>query len=136
MKNNTKLVLLTALITCLITTGTCIAAFGSANTPGSSEDPLVSKSYVDEALSYEVVHTTAGQSLIGGAGTEMILRSGEATAIDNGSNGVSDLTSGADLMSGVSVQTNHLLLVPRADGRGILTSTECYVMVRGEYTLK
>ncbi len=136
MNKKTSLILLTALITCLITAGTCIAAFGSASTPGSSDDPLVSKSYVDAALSYEVVHVMAGQSIIGGAGTEMILRSGEATAIDNGANGVSDITSGADLMSGTKIETNHLLLVPRADGRGILTSTECYVMVRGEYTLK
>lgn len=136
MKKNIFMAACVALITCFLTTGACLAAFGSDATPGSSDDPLVSKSYVDAALSYEVVHAQAGQSIIGGAGTEIVLRSGEATAIDNGANGVSDMTSGTDLMSGTVVQANHLLLTPRSDGRGIYMKTEGYIMVRGEYTIK
>jgi hypothetical protein len=136
MKKNIFMAACVALLTCLFTTGACLAAFGSDATPGSSDDPLVSKSYVDAALSYEVVHAQAGQSIIGGAGTEIVLRSGEATALDNGANGVSDMTSGTDLMSGTVVQANHLLLTPRSDGRGIYMKTEGYIMVRGEYTIK
>ena len=56
--------------------------------------------------------------------------------VDNGANGVSDLTSGIDLMTGMQVETNHLLLVPRDDGRGILVSTEAWVMVRGDYIIE
>ena len=136
MKKNILMAALVAILTCLFTTGACLAAFGSDATPGSSDDPLVSKSYVDSALSFEVVHAEAGQSLIGGAGTEIILRSGEATALDNGANGVSDMTGGKDLMSGTVVETNHLLMTPRNDGRGIYMKTEGYIMVRGEYTIK
>jgi hypothetical protein len=112
------------------------AASGADTTPGSEADPLVSKSYVDGKTSYVPLQLQPGQSLIGDEGTEIILRSGEGTAIDNGANGVSDISSGRDLMSGMKVELNHLLLVPRADGRGIKVSTEAWVLIRGSYTIR
>ncbi len=137
MKKNTVItVIITMIFTAISVYGGCTMVFGSANTPGSSEDPLVSKSYVDSALAYEVVHLQANQKILGGAGTEIILRSGEATAIGNGANGVSDLTLGKDLMTTDKVNTNHLLMVPRDDGRGIQVWTESYLMVRGKYSIK
>jgi hypothetical protein len=125
-----------------------VAAAAAADTPGSEGDPVVTKSYVDTQIaqlkssggavsdSYKAVQLTAGQKLIGNEGTEVILRSGEATAIDNGSNGVSDVTGAKDLMTGQSVMQNHLLLIPRSDGRGIQAITEVWVMVRGSYTIQ
>lgn len=104
--------------------------------PGSTYDPLVSRSYVHALVSFSLIELNPGQRLLGGEGTEIVLRSGEATAIDNGFNGVSNLTAGADLMTGHTVELNHLLLVPRADGRGILASTEAWVMIRGSYTIQ
>jgi hypothetical protein len=74
--------------------------------------------------------------VLGKSGTEIILRSGEATAIDNGANGVSDITAGKDLMTGQSVGQNHLLLVPKDDGRGIQATTDLFVMVRGAYSIQ
>ncbi len=103
---------------------------------GSESDPLVSQSYVDARTTYQAVSIDEGQSLIGKAGTEIILRSGEATAIDNGANGVSDVTAGTDLRSGTEVELNHLLLTPRDDGRGIYAKTVIWVMVRGDYTVE
>lgn len=111
-------------------------AMAATNQPGSEADPVVTKSYVDSRTSYSPISLTAGQKLIGGEGTEIILRSGEATAIDNGANGISDLTIGTDLMTGSQVVTNHLLLVPRNDGRGITATTDIWVMVRGTYTIQ
>jgi len=121
-------------IVMLIGAGALVYA-SSSDAPGSVEDPLVSKSYVDARMSFSSVELTEGQRLIGGDGTEIILRSGEATAIDNGYNGVADLTSGTDLMTGNQVGSNHLLLVPRADGRGITAVTDIWVLVRGDYTI-
>lgn len=127
---------------------TAAAAAAATSTPGSEEDPVVTKSYVDSQIAqikggsagststYQPVRLTPGQKMIGGEGTEIILRSGEATAIDNGANGVSDVTGAKDLMTGQTVSLNHLLLIPRNDGRGILAGTEAYVMVRGTYTLQ
>ena len=111
------------------------AAVWAASVPGSEEDPVVSKSYVDAQTSFSPIQVAAGQRLIGGEGAEIILRSGEAAAIDNGENGVSDLTSGTDLMSGSPVGVNHLILVPRDDGRGITALTDIWAMVRGDYEI-
>ena len=124
-----------------------VAAAAAADTPGSEGDPVVTKSYVDSQIAqlkgggtasntYVVVQVGAGQRLLGKSGTEIILRSGEATAIDNGANGVSDMTAGKDLMTGQSVGQNHLLLVPKDDGRGILATTDLFVMVRGAYSIQ
>ena len=120
---------------CVLTLGIGIAS-GAVSAPGSEEDPVVTKSYVDAKTGYLALKMEAGQTLIGAEGTELILRSGEATAIDNGANGVSDMTGGADLMTGNKVLLNHLLLIPRSDGRGIAVSTEAWVMVRGNYTIQ
>ena len=127
-------ILLTAIIAVMI--AGAIAAFADTADPGSSSDPLVSKSYVDAKATYKAVMLNAGQTLIGDEGTELIVRSGEFTAIDNGANGVSDITSGKDLMTGAQVGLNHLLLVPKNDGRGISARTEGWIMVRGNYTIK
>jgi len=119
----------------------------ASDTPGSKEDPVVTKSYVDNQIArlmgsggstetYKAIMLTEGQRLIGNEGTEVILRSGEATAIDNGANGVSDVTGAKDLMTGQNVAQNHLLLIPRNDGRGIQANTEIWVMVRGSYTIQ
>jgi hypothetical protein len=110
--------------------------YAAVSTPGSETDPVVTKSYVDSRVTYIPVRLDAGQKLIGDEGTEIILRSGEATAIDNGLNGVSDITGGLDLLTGNKVTINHLLLIPRKDGRGISVSTEAWVMIRGNYTIQ
>lgn len=126
--------------------------------PGTEDDPLVTlslvnakisevKSYVDQKISsinsnggsqseYTPLYVEKGKKLIGSEGTEVILRSGEATAIDNGQNGVSDLTGAADLRTGDPVILNHLILIPRSDGRGISAETEIWVMIKGGYTIE
>ena len=85
---------------------------------------------------FQVYEIPAGSKVLGSEGTQIILRSGTAYAVDNGVDGVSDLTAGADLKGDVQVSKNHLLLVPRTDGRGIRCTTLCYVMISGEFELK
>ena len=123
--------------------GLSAMAFASGEEQGSAGDPLVTKGYVDQAVSeaagawaFAPIEIKAGHTLTGGVGAEIILRSGEATAIGNESNGVSDLTAGVDLATGEAVQTNHLLLVPRDDGRGLKALTDGWVMVRGSHAIE
>lgn len=115
--------------------------------PGSDQDPLVSRSYVDsrlQALTGEVaaglkmtvVELPAGKKLIGAAGAEIIVRAGSASVIDSERGGLSDVTGGKDLRNGESAPKNHLLLVPRDDGRGIQAVTAVTAMVRGAYTIQ
>ncbi|NLG86479.1 MAG: hypothetical protein GX489_04600 [Firmicutes bacterium] len=104
--------------------------------PGTEEDPLVAKSYVDRLVRLQVVELEAGQVLRGEAGTEMVLRSGRAAAVVTAQGGISDLTAGQDIQHGETVPTNHLLLVPRSDGRGLKALTEVVVLVRGGVTVE
>ncbi len=125
-------------------------AQAATTTPGSEGDPVVTKSYVDSEIAkikgtttssggnvtFEAVFVNAGKNVLGGNGTEMILRSGEARSISNTENGIADLTDGKDLMGSQNIVQNHLLLVPRNDGRGISATTDIWVMIKGEYTIQ
>ena len=104
---------------------------GSDHDPGSSGDPLVSQSYVDQYVQWEVAELETGQILTGRAGTEIIVRRGQTVVIDPVGNGIPDLTAGADIFAGSRVPNNHLLLVPRDDGRAIGAQSAVVVMYRG-----
>ena len=140
--------------------------------PGTHNDPLVSRSYVNNRISeleaqiallsaallnleaaglpldtamppvasgpapqrevFEVVRAEAGTILVGGASTEIILRSGEATVLA-AYNGLANVTTGVDVMNGQAVSLNHLLIVPQGDGRGLRFHAVSHVMVKGDY---
>jgi len=151
--------------------GVCIGQIGSANsgtTPGSADDPLVTKSYVDQKLAslgsggntgttppppppatggsttpvsgvdtFVAVQVPAGKIIKGGEGAEMILRSGSATIVASSNGGITDITGGKDLAQGTAVEKNHMLLIPRNDGRGLkIGDYQAFVMVRGTYTIQ
>lgn len=118
--------------------------------PGSQADPIVTKSYVDMIVSnlqkyvdsksagsgnLEVVYLAKGEQLIAENGTEIILRSGVATVIDAPNGGLCDITAGKDLKNGEKISQNHLLIVPRSDGRGVKAETDVVLMVRGSFTV-
>ena len=133
--------------------------------PGSEGDPIVTLSYikdkvipeiyeyVDEKLEkmsskpssdgvvasadvFGVVEVPAGNKVICKAGTEIILRAGEAEVIATTKGGLADTTLGADLPDGASMPSNHLLIIPFDDGRGMETLTNCIFMIKGEYSIK
>ena len=81
----------------------------------------------------EVVTLNPGEKLIAGAGAEIILRSGKATSIASNLGGLSDVTLAKDLPHGAQIALNHLLIVPRNDGRGVYSAEGAILMVRGEY---
>lgn len=131
-------------------------------TPGSAEDPVVTKSYVDQKLAalgpskpnpddssagqgedaaeeVGVVNVKTGQILLGKAGAQFVVRAGKAVAYSTDTNGIADITSGKDVGNGLPTPNNHLLLFPR-NGRGI-TNDPSYtgtviVMVIGGYEIK
>lgn len=125
-----------------------VYAFADTVQPGSENDPVVTQSYVDAkiqalkdsqgsgSVGFQTKELTAGQKLIGKEGTQIILRSGDAKVIGNAANGISDITIGKDVMNGAAVSTNHLLLIPRDDGRGITAVSDIWVMVSGGYTVQ
>ncbi|MGO4538695.1 hypothetical protein [Paenibacillus sp. 2TAB19] len=141
-----------------VSLGSPLEAESNTLTPGSVEDPVVTKSYVDEQLAkingggsggsgggssasatLEVVAVPAGKTLLAGAGTEVIVRVGKALAYSVDTNGVADLTDGTELKKGTPVPANHLLIFPR-EGRGIqpdpAQKNGLTVLVRGSYVLQ
>ncbi len=104
--------------------------------PGSAGDPLISRSYLEQYVGIEVVEMRADQRLTAEAGAEIILRSGRATAIDGPRGGLADVTQGRDLRSGDEISQNHLLIVPRSDGRGVRAETDVFLMVRGLFSVE
>lgn len=137
----------------------CLGRF-TYSEPGGEDDPLVTKSYVEKRIEQlkfyidekianldddgsskcttelEVVELESGQSLIGMAGTEIILRGGKGQVMAGESGGLSDITSGIDLKMGDTAPANHLLIVPRSDGRGIYVVDDAIFMVRGEHEIR
>lgn len=94
------------------------------------------------AVAFQVIELKKGETLMSAGSCEIILRSGIAEAIiTNETNitnniGLSDLTAGKEITNGQQLKTNDYILIPRADGRGALvTSDNAYFMVRGEYEI-
>lgn len=85
---------------------------------------------------FEVVNVKTNETLICDSGTEIIVRSGKFTAIGSAAGGISDITSGKDLSTGETIINNHLLIVPRNDGRGIIAKVAGAVMIKGNYEKK
>lgn len=108
--------------------------------PGTQEDPLITKSYIDSvvypSLKFNVVDVPAGKTLVCSSGTEIILRMGSCVVKGSQKGGLSDVTMGFDLADGVAVQGNHLLITPLDDGRGVKTSTDCIFMIKGNYSVQ
>jgi hypothetical protein len=97
---------------------------------------LPTTAYVDGKLAFQVVQVEAGHRLIGEAGTEIVLRGGRGTAIGSAQGGMLDSTGGADVTTGTAIAPNHLMIVPRADGRGVAATTGMILMVKGGYRIE
>lgn len=156
-KDPKKIISLVVIFACLMITFQMV--YGSVGEPGSQEDPLITKSYIEEivmpkirqemvelikgssnsvghSFQFEVVSVKKGQKLIGDAGTELILRMGKATIIATTKGGLADTTQGTDLPNGTPMPPNHLLIIPLDDGRGFIAEEDVLVMVKGSYSIK
>lgn len=92
------------------------------------------KSIVREGQSKVLV----GTRIIADAGTEIILRytNGSTTAIASSLGGLSNVTEGYDIQHGKAIPANHLLIVPRSDGRGVMITSNAIFMIRGSYRVE
>ena len=86
---------------------------------------------------WQVVKVDPGIRVLASDTGEVILRSGTARVIGNEYNeGISDLTSGVEVKNGELIAKDHHLLIPRGDGRGIITETVCYIIYKGLYYMQ
>lgn len=123
------------------------AAARTANDPGSVDDPLVTRSFVETyvqkymesapaaggtaSLEWGVAELETGQEFIGKSGTEFIVRSGSAVVVDPSGSGIVDLTAGKNVLAGQTAVNNHLFTIPKTDGRGINAQKPTIIMYRG-----
>ena len=127
---------------------------------GSREDPLVTLSFVEKYVaeflapqsniqpaatagteSFEIVTLNWNQRIRAKSGTlDLIVRPGSrarVTAPGNENVGIADVTSGRELLGGDIVPVNHLLVIPRADRRGlVILSDTATILVRGDYEIE
>lgn len=98
---------------------------------------------VNTGAKYEVVNLKAGQTLYASVySCEVIVRSGSTKVVSPFTvkweeQGVSDTTDGIEIYNDGAVPTNHTIIIPRDDGRGIVAqSGGAWIMVRGDYIIK
>lgn len=84
---------------------------------------------------FQIVNLKAGQTVVGTAACEFLLRSGSAVCVSDSAPGLIDTTAGSTLSGGSALTANHLYLAT-IDGRGVKASTDVTIMVRGGYTIK
>lgn len=115
------------------------SAGAASKTPGSTGDPLITLSYLEERLAATGVSTGAekvqlgkGRKLVGETGTGIVLLGGSVTATGNG---VADLTEGRLAEADTSLFLYHSYVVTE-DGSGCEALSTCTVLVTGEYVIK
>ncbi|SNS09488.1 hypothetical protein SAMN05446037_100435 [Anaerovirgula multivorans] len=135
--------------------------YANTKEPGSSEDPIVTLSYVEQRMeqlkfyidekvsspqsnggastgtSIDIVSLKTGEKLIADEGAEIILRGGSAVAIDSPSGGLANVTAGRDIQKNQTILPNNLHIVPKSDGRGVRALDDHVIlMVRGSYRVE
>lgn len=83
---------------------------------------------------YTAVKLSKDELLCPGAGVEIMLRTGTATAVSGLVPIVLDATSGATVGIGGALVPNHLYVVP-LEGSVIAAKTDCTLLVRGSYVI-
>ncbi|MBO8434744.1 MAG: hypothetical protein IAC55_05420 [Tyzzerella sp.] len=100
----------------------------SDNSDSSNEDTNSSM--------YTPVNAKKGQVILGGEGTEIILRSGQAVGYVEGVDGIVNATTGTEVGNKTKVSKNNILIVPRDDGRGVkITTDEAWFIIKGSYQI-
>lgn len=103
---------------------------------GASKEDLTGGSVPVENNSYVPVYVKVGQTILGGEGTEMILRSGKAEIYITGVAGIVNATTGKEMTNGSKASWNNIMIIPRNDGRGFKVTEAAWFLVKGDYEIK
>ena len=106
------------------------------STGSVGSNPVSSANQGNNADYFTAVEIAASRRIIFGAGAEMVLRTGKASAIRGELGALVDLITGSDLDAGENVPINHLILSPRDDNRGVRISEDSWILIKGLYELR
>ncbi|PIU66840.1 MAG: hypothetical protein COS84_05340 [Armatimonadetes bacterium CG07_land_8_20_14_0_80_40_9] len=104
--------------------------------PGTIQDPVITKSYLEKSFSWQIVTLLPSQEMTASRGCQIIIRVGKAGIVEVNGQGLLDLTKGVELKGGEIAPLNHLLFTPRGDGRGIKAETRVVLLVKGRMEVK
>ncbi len=144
-RNKKIFVLAVILLVCgvgIFKAGMTVGAAGDAK-PGSVNDPLITKSYLDSYISnlgisgdvnagYKKVALTKGKTIVGHEGTEILLYSGSAKAYAKKAD-IVNMTIGEAVSDGMSLGKYCIYLCPDKES-GITAMSDVIVFVKGSYT--
>ena len=128
----------------LFKAGMTVGAAGEAK-PGSVNDPLITKSYLDSYISslgisnnadegYKKVVLSKGKTIVGHEGTEILLYSGSANAYAKSAELV-NITIGESVKDGMTLGKYCVYLCPDSDS-GVTAQSDVVIFVKGRYTAK
>ena len=153
-----KLPVFVLCLAAVLVLGFTVLAAGTAGTP---EDPLITKSYLDqvvqpqmeklfreqvaevaaelqttEAGRFSALRLSKGQVITGIPGTQLLLRSGKAIAAVSGDDtALVDSTDAVELQHNTALAVNHLCLVTSESGGIIAMEDDTVVLVSGSFLL-
>lgn len=149
----TKIIVCALLALCAIAGITVYAAYNY----GTKDDPLITKSYLDEVLTpelmaeleaqinaagndtgaaFKVLTLSMGQTVTCQVGCELMLRIGTASASGPDSPVLVDTTSGSTLENGGALVKNHLYMVTIVNNGFTASADTTKVLISGSYTVK
>lgn len=99
--------------------------------PGSEQDPVITKSYLENFYKWQIITLKEGQKLNLDLSVEMIVLSGEVEAVSTETGGIIDVTKGAELKNKEILLPYHLILSPKSDGRGIKANKDSEILIKG-----
>ncbi len=91
----------------------------------------------EQSSGYVVVQMTKDDELYATDACDIMLRSGQASCIaPDPKQGIADYTDATEILNGQPLTKNHMCLIPRGDGRGVIAESDTvYIMVRGAFTV-
>lgn len=133
-----KKMLITLLLMAVLIFGAGLIVGAVTADPGSNEDPLITKSYLDTRIEefnkdtgYQKITVSKGRSLVCATGAQLIVVSGNVKA----NAALIDTTKGKKTAKSKNLTKNHSLLVTK-DNTSVKSSGSSVVYVLGQYKLK
>ena len=102
-----------------------------AQSPGSSADPLVTKSYLDFALKFRNVEIKSGTVITVETGAMLVVTSGQLKVELKKGGMIIDLTNGRKITSNITLQSYHLIMVPDGDSCSFKATKDTSLMALG-----
>lgn len=106
---------------------TALGGILMAQSPGTSSDPLVTKSYIDHFIRFRSLVIPADNEVQPEPGAMLVVRSGKLLLDAPAGKSVIDLTAGEEIMGGTELPLNHLIIIP--DSAGYMLKAQSLTML-------